>query len=92
MLTNESFHSDLLIDEMYKRSTFDFTLLHKAISERVDTADRLFDAVEKQLLKKPPHQVRLMMTNYFTPIFKKIKLLQPQPVHDPDNVIEKIEF
>ena len=59
---------------------------------RVDTADRLFDTVEKQLLKSPPHQVRLMMSNYFTPMFKKIKLLQPQPVHDPDDVIEKIEF
>ena len=90
MLTHEGFHSALLIDEMYQRSTFDFTLLHKAISERVDTADRLFDAVEKQLLKPPPHQVRLMMSNYFTPMFKKIKLLQP--VHDPDDVIEKIEF
>ena len=90
MLTNKGFHSDLLIDEMYKRSTFDFALLHKAISERVDTADKLFDAVERQLLRAPPHQVRLMMSNYFKPMFKTIKLLQLQPVHDPDDVIEII--
>ena len=92
MLTHEGFHSALLIDEMYQRSTFDFTLLHKAISERVDTADRLFDAVEKQLKKSPPHRVRLMMSNYFTPMFKRIKLLQLQPVHDPDDDIEKLEI
>ena len=92
MITCPSFNFNLLIDEMYKRSTFDFTLLHEAISERVDTADRLFDAVEKQLKNPPPHRVRLMMSNYFTPMFKKIKLLQPQPVHDQDDVIEKIEF
>ena len=90
MLTHEGFHSDLLFDEMYKRSTFDFTLLHKAISERVDNADRLFDAVEKQLKRPPPHNVRLMMSNYFTPILKKINALQPVP--DPDDLIEKIEF
>ena len=92
MLTNESFHSDLLVDEMYQRSTFDFEKLHKTISERVEHADRLFEAVENQLKKSPPHRVRLMMSNYFTTMFKKIKLLQPQPVHDPDDDIEKLEI
>ena len=90
MLTHEGFHSALLIDEMYQRSTFDFTLLHKAISERVEHADRLFDAVEKELKKPPPHRVRLLMSNVFTPMLKKISSLQP--VTDPDDEIKKIEY
>ena len=90
MLTHEGFHSNLLIDEMYRRSTFDFEKLHKTISERVEHADRLFDAVEKELKKPPPHRVRLLMTNVFSNMLRKINSLQPVP--DPDDDIEKIEF
>ena len=90
MLTREGFQSNLLVDEMYQRSTFDFTLLHKEISKLVDGADKLFDAVEKELKKPPPHRVRLLMTNVFSNMLRKINSLQPVP--DPDDDIEKIEF
>ena len=90
MLTHEGFHSNLLIDEMYRRLTFDFEKLHQTISERVTGADRLFDAVEKELKKPPQHRVRLLMTNVFYNMLRKINSLQPAP--EPDDDIEKIEF
>ena len=88
MLTNEGFDSNLLIDEMYYRSTFDFVKLHQRISERLATADKLFDAVKKELRKPPPHKVRLLMTNVFYPMLKKINSLQPIPAQD--DVMKKL--
>ena len=77
MLSNQGFVSRLLIDEMYERSQFDFQQLFTQITQRVDTADRLFDAVEKELKKDPPHKVRQMMTNLICPMLRKINSLQP---------------
>ena len=85
MLSNQGFVSRLLIDEMYERSQFDFQQLFTQITQRVDTANRLFDAVEKELRKDPPHNVRQMMTNFICPMLRKINSLQP--VNDPDDVI-----
>ena len=85
MLSNQGFVSSLLIDEMYERSQFDFQQLFTQISQRVDTANRLFDAVEKELRKDPPHKVRQIMTNLICPMLRKINTLQP--VNDPDDVI-----
>ena len=75
---------------MYSRSTFDFVKLHQRISERVAGADKLFDAVEKELRKPPRQKVRLLMTEVFSSLLRKINSLQP--VIDPEDVIEKIEF
>ena len=90
MLKNEGFDSNLLINEMYRQSTFDFAKLYQRISERVAHADKLLDAVEKELKKPPPHKMRQLMTNVFYPMLKKINSLQP--VSDRDDEIEKIEF
>ena len=86
MLSNQGFVSSLLIDEMYERSQFDFQQMFTQITQRVDTANRLFDAVEKELRKDPPHKVRQMMTNLICPMLRKINSLQP--VNAPDDVIQ----
>ena len=86
MLSNQGFVSRLLIDEMYERSQFDFQQLFTQITQRVDTAGRLFDAVEKKLKKDPPQKMRHMMTNLICPMLRKINSLQP--VNAPDDVIE----
>ena len=86
MLSNQGFVSRLLIDEMYERSQFDFQQLFTQITQRVDSANRLFDAVEKELRKDPPHKERQMMTNLICPMLRKINALQP--VNAPDDVIE----
>ena len=85
MLFNQGFVSSLLIDEMYERTNFDFQQLFTQISQRVDTANRLFDAVEKELRKDPRHKVCQMMTNLICPMLRKINSLQP--VNAPDDVI-----
>ena len=64
--------------------------MHQTIIEQVAGADKLFDAVEKELKKPPPRRVRLLMTNVFSNMLRKTNSIQPVP--DPDDVIEKIEF
>ena len=85
MLSNQGFVSSLLTYEMYERENFDFQQLFTQISQRVDTADRWFDAVEKELRKDPPQKVRQIMTNLICPMLRKIN--SHQPVNDPDDVI-----
>ena len=85
MLSNQGFVSSLLTDEMYERENFDFQQLFTQISQRVDTADRWFEAVEKELRKDPPHKVHQIMTNLICPMLRKINSLKP--VNALDDVI-----
>ena len=85
MLSNQGFVSSLLTDEMYERENFNFQQLFTQISQRVDTEDRWFEALEKELRKDPTHKVRQIMTNLICPMLRKINSLQP--VNAPDDVI-----